>query len=136
MTGDGPVTPCGTLLVLGSGPNDPGPPDPGASDLLATADAVFAGPSGPDTDPEATVLFYVEAWRVERVDPRGAAARLDAWFDARPASTAVLVVPGPAGRDVAFGAALDGLRRLRPDLRVDVRPGTVVVPPHRSPLPR
>jgi hypothetical protein len=124
----------GTLLVFGTGPGDPDGAE--APDLLATADAVFTGPagSGPDADPEATALFYAEAWRVERIRPREAAARLDTWFAERPGATAVLMVAGPAERDVALGAAVDGLRRLRPGLRVDVRPGVVVAPPHRSPL--
>jgi hypothetical protein len=126
----------GTLLVLGTGPGDPD--DAETPDLLATADAVFTGPpgGGRDADPEATALFYAEAWRVERLHPTGAAARLDAWFGDHPGATAVLVVAGSAERDVALGAAVDGLRRLRPDLRVEVRPGVVVVPPRRSPLPR
>ncbi|TCK25103.1 hypothetical protein [Pseudonocardia endophytica] len=124
----------GTLHVLGTGPGDPDGAD--APDLLGAADAVFAGPPGPgpDADPEATALFYAEAWRVERVRPREAAAQLDAWFAGRPAGTAVLMVAGPAEADVALGAAVDGLRRLCPGLRVDVRPGVVVAPPHRSPL--
>ncbi len=126
----------GTLLVFGTGPGDPDGAEP--PDLLATADAVFTGPPGsaPDTDPEATALFYAEAWRVERIRPTDAAARLDAWFADRPGATAVLMVAGPAERDVALGAAVDGLRRLRPDLHVDVRPAVVVAPPYRSPLAR
>ncbi len=137
MTGVGTATPPahGTLLVLGSGP-DPDGSEPDRADLLAAADVVFAGPSGPDTDPEATVLFYVEAWRVERVVAGAAASRLAAWFSGRPGGTAALVVAGPAEDEVAFGAALDGLVVLRPGLRVERRPGVGVTPPRRSPLTR
>lgn len=136
MTGDGPATPPAhpTLLVFGTGPGDPDGAD--APDLLAAADAVFAGPPGHGPDPEATALFYAEAWRVERVDARDAAARLAGWFAACPGRTAALLVAGPVDDAVGFGAVLDGLALLRPGLRIDRRAGAVVSPPRRSPLTR
>ena len=125
---------AGTLIVLGTGCGR-GAPDP-AADLLAAADGVFAGPPGAaaDPDPEAAALFYAEAWRVERVAPSDAAARLDAWFGERPGRTGVLVVAGTPARATGLGAAVDGLLRLRPGLHVDRRPATTVVLPRRSPL--
>jgi hypothetical protein len=136
MTGHGPATsPAhGTLLVFGTGPGDPD--DAEAPDHLAAAEAVFAGPPGSGPDPEATALFYAEAWRVERIDARDAASRLATWFDGRPGRTAALLVAGPVEDAVAFGAVLDGLARLRPGLRVDRRAGAAVTPPRRSPLTR
>lgn len=132
----------GTLIVIGTGdgvPDQaPGAHPAPAEDLLAAADAVFAGPPehGPDSDPEAIALFYAEAWRVERIAPRDAAARLDAWFARRPGRTAVLVVAGTVDRAAGLAAAVDGLLRLRPGLRIDRRPAVTLSPPHRSPLAR
>lgn len=136
MTGPVPATPYDTLHVFGTGPGNPDGAD--APALLAAADTVFAGPpgSGPDTDPEATALFYAEAWRVERIDARDAATRLAAWFDGRPGCTAALLVAGPVEDAVAFGAVLDGLARLRPGIRIDRQAGAAVTPPRRSPLAR
>ena len=138
MTGDGPVTttppaPAGTLVVLGTGAPDT---DPGAAaDLLAGADAVFTAPGTPGTDPESTVLFYAEAWRVERLAPRDAARRLDAWFAGRPGAVAVLVTAGDPACDLASRSAVEGLCRVRPGLEVRRPAGVRVVAPHRSPLP-
>lgn len=136
MTGDGPVTSparAGTLIVLGIGPGG-GPEAHAAVDVLAGADAVFAGPPGPDGDPESTVLFYAEAWRVERLGARDAAARLDAWFTGTPGGTAVLATAGAPERAAGLGAAVEGLCRLRPGLRVRRLDGVCVGPPQRSPL--
>ena len=138
MTGNGPVpssarTRAGTLIVLGTAPG-PEPDRPGP-DLLVGADAVFTGPPGPDADPESTALFYAEAWRVEPLAPRDAAARLDAWFDAVPGGTAVVMTAGAPERDVAMTAALEGLRRMRPELRIRRPDGVRVAPPERSSLP-
>ena len=134
MTGPVPASPYETLYVFGTGPGDPDGAE--SADLLAAADAVFAGPPGRGPDPEATALFYAEAWRVERIDARDAASRLAAWFDGRPGRTAALLVAGPVEDAVAFAAVLDGLARLRPGLRVDRRTGAAVTPPRRSPLTR
>ncbi|MET0189543.1 MAG: hypothetical protein ABW212_11125 [Pseudonocardia sediminis] len=133
MTGDGPVTTparAGTLVVLGTG--SAGADPSAAADLLAGADAVFTAPGTPD--PESEVLFYAEAWRVERLAPREAAGRLDAWFAARPGATAVLVTAGDPAHDVASGAAGEGLRRIRPGLVVRRPAGVRVVAPQRSTL--
>lgn len=136
MTGDGPSParrPAGTLVVLGTGA---GTRDTHAAvDVLAGADAVFAGPPRAGADPESTVLFYAEAWRVECLGPREGAARLACWFDDHPGGTAVLATAGAPERDVAFGAAVEGLRRLRPALGVRRLDGVCVAPPERSPLP-
>ncbi|MDN5916840.1 MAG: hypothetical protein L0I76_17330 [Pseudonocardia sp.] len=143
MAGDGPTTPpaparAGTLVVLGAGTDipdaDPAAVDLLAADLLAGADAVFTGPGTPEVDPEAAVLFYAEAWRVERLSPRDAAHRLDVWFTGRPGATGVLVTAGDPARDVGLAAAVDGLCRMRPGLHVRRPAGVRVVPPERSPL--
>lgn len=138
MTGDGPVPPparrrAGALVVLGTGPGTRHTHP--AVDALAGADAVFAGPARAGTDPESTVLFYAEAWRVECLAPREGADRLARWFDGHPGGTAVLATAGAPERDVAFAAAVEGLCRLRPDLTVRRLDGVCVAPPERSPLP-
>ncbi|MBC3191247.1 hypothetical protein H7X46_09265 [Pseudonocardia sp. C8] len=117
------------LIVLGTDPAGAAGSG-GADDLLAEADTVFAFPHGP----ESVALFYAEAWRVERIAPRGAVERLTAWAHAGPGRAGVLLVAGEPGGDVALGAVLDGLARTCPELDVRVPAGTRVAPPHRSPL--
>lgn len=144
MTGDRPAPPpvpappvparAQTLVVLGTGTGEPGVDPTAAADLLAGADAVFAGPGSHDVDPESAVLFYAEAWRVEPLVPRDAARRLDLWFSGRPGATGVLVTAGDPAGDVALQAAVEGLCRMRPGLVVRRPAGVRVVPPVRSPL--
>ncbi|ANY08582.1 hypothetical protein [Pseudonocardia sp. HH130630-07] len=118
------------LVVLGTGPaGGPGTDGP-VEALIAEADTVFTFPSGP----ESVALFYAEAWRVERVTPRDAVARVTAWAEQGPAGAAVLLVAGDPGADVALVAVLDGLARCHPDLDVRIPAGTRVAPPYRSPL--
>lgn len=128
------AAPCPALVVLGTDPTGDRPAPLGAEPLLAEADVVFAAPRGP----ESVALFYVEAWRVEQVDPRDAVARVAAWAaGAGPGATAVLLVtgdPGEGATAVALGAVLDGLARTTPALDVRVPGGVWVAPPHRSPL--
>ncbi|MEJ8279826.1 hypothetical protein [Pseudonocardia spirodelae] len=116
------------LVVLGTAPSDAGAPGTAASaaaDLLAGAGTVFVFPQA-----ESTALFYAEAWRVERVVPRDAVARIAARCGGGPA---VLLVEGDPAADPALGSVLDGLSRAVPGLVVTT-PGTRVAPPHRSPL--
>jgi hypothetical protein len=119
------------LVVLGTEPAEGhGSAGCGADALLAEADTVFTFPSGP----ESVALFFAEAWRVERVAPRDAVARLTTWAGTGPAGAAVLLVAGEPRSDVALGAVLDGLDRCCPELEVRVPTGSRVAPPHRSPL--
>lgn len=119
------------LVVLGTEPaGESAPAGYGVEDLLAEADTVFTFPRGP----ESVALFYAEAWRVERVTPRDAVARLTAWAGAGPPGTGVLVVAGEPCDDVGLGAVLDGLARTAPELDVRVPAGTRLAPPHRGPL--
>ncbi|RZT85092.1 hypothetical protein EV383_1956 [Pseudonocardia sediminis] len=147
MTGDGPATTparAGTLVVLGAtgpagssdgGSSDAGPSGPErAADLLAAADVVFTGPAGPGADPESTVLFYVEAWRVEPVRPGEAARRIAEVLDGAPGRVAVLVTAGPPSADTAMTAALDGLRHTAPGIRVRDTGAVALLPPRRVPL--
>lgn len=117
------------LSVLGTGAD----PATGPADPLADADTVFTFPPR-DDDPESVALFYAEAWRVERVTPRDAVARVSAWAARRSAGSAVLLVSGEPADDAALGAVLDGLARALPALDVQVPAGARVAPPHRSPL--
>ncbi|MFP5020616.1 hypothetical protein [Pseudonocardia phyllosphaerae] len=120
------------LLVLGTGP---GPGTPGAADLLADADLVFAFPPGPAADPESVALFYAEAWRVETVSPRAAVTRIATWAAERAGRTAVLLVAGDPADDVALRAVLDGLGAVAGGVAVRVCAEERVAPPFRSTLP-
>ncbi|MFP5070382.1 hypothetical protein ACLFMI_12030 [Pseudonocardia nantongensis] len=117
------------LSVLGTAAD----PATGPADPLAEADTVFTFPPRAD-DPESVALFYAEAWRVERVTPRDAVARVSAWAASRSAGAAVLLVSGDPAADAALGSVLDGLTRAVPELDVRVPAGARVAPPHRSPL--
>ncbi|MBP2369383.1 hypothetical protein [Pseudonocardia parietis] len=119
------------LVVLGTEPaGASAPAGHGVEDLLAEADTVFTFPRGP----ESVALFYAEAWRVERVTPGDAVARITAWADAAPPGTGVLLVAGEPSGDVGLGAVLDGLACTAPDLDVRMPAGTRVAPPHRGPM--
>jgi hypothetical protein len=121
-----PRTHCwGTLVTLGVGAGDP-EAAAAAPDRLSGADMVFAAGAA-----EATVLFYAEAWRVERVgsDPVGTLA---AWFAAQPGSTAVFAAPG----EPAVFLDLDELRERLPGVDIEQVSGEVLVPPELHPLDR
>ncbi|WP_214370140.1 SAM-dependent methyltransferase [Pseudonocardia sp. H11422] len=149
MAGDGPVlfprrrggpalarcrrgsrTRAGTLIGLGVGPGEPDALAPGAVDRLAGADVVFVPAAA-----EATVLFYAEAWRVERIGDRDGARHVADWFAAHPGGTAVFATAGDPGICRSFGAAAGVARELIGALRVSHLPGVTIVPPRRSPLP-
>lgn len=124
----GPRTRTGTLIGLGVGPGESGAPASGAVDRLAAAEVVFV-----PGDTEATVLFYAEAWRVERIDGSDAAAarRVADWFAAHPGGTAVFATAGDPGDSRPFAVAARGLGRA---VRVQRLPGVTIVPPRRLPL--
>jgi precorrin-2/cobalt-factor-2 C20-methyltransferase len=100
-----------TLVGVGVGPGDPELVTVKAANLLAKADVVFVpvAETGETGRAEQTVLYYAEAWRVERVvfalhdrehterreQAWDAAARhVAAWFDRNPDGTAAFATIG------------------------------------------
>jgi precorrin-2/cobalt-factor-2 C20-methyltransferase len=129
-----------TLVGVGVGPGDPELVTVKAANLLAKADVVFVpvADSGETGRAEQTVLFYAEAWRVERVvfalhDREHTARREQAW-DAAAAQVARWCADHPSGV-AAFATIGDPcvystftylaatVRGLVPDLRVELIPG-------------
>jgi precorrin-4 methylase len=106
------------VFVLGVGPGDPD----GTTDLLGGAEIVFATEAA-----EPTVLFYAEAWRVERVDLVDAVREISAR-----SGRVVLAVAGDPATDPACLAVCDGLRVA--GATVTSVPGVSVAPPRLSPL--
>lgn len=130
MTGDGPVR--AAFVMMGVGPGEPDALAPAAADVLASADVVFV----PEVPAESTVLFYTEAWRVERLaDLASAVAVIEDWYSLNPGSTAVLAVPGDPADQPGLTAVADGLRVAVPGLGIHTVPGVSIVPPKLSPLP-
>jgi precorrin-2 methylase len=116
----------GQVVVLGVGEGDPDAAH--GADRLAEADHVLVAP-----EVESAVLFYAEAWRVERVEP-GAAVRVVGELLALDGPCAVaLAVAGDPTTDPAWRAVVDGLR-VAVEAEVTAVPGVAVVPPRLSPL--
>ena len=128
MTGDGRATAARTptVTVLGTGAGDPDAAE--GADLLAAADAVLTTP-----DVESTVLFYAEAWRVERLPDLAGAAAAVADLIGLGATRVVLAVPGDPETNPGCRALLDGLRVA--GIEAVARPGVSLVPPRLSPMP-
>ncbi|GEL26200.1 hypothetical protein PSU4_51540 [Pseudonocardia sulfidoxydans NBRC 16205] len=123
-------TPAGRLLVVGCDVPGDGPPPsvaPDVVDRLDRADIVFAV-----AEAEPTVLFYAEAWRVERLDGVAARAgrRVVAWFAEHPGATAMLVDPGDPHHVTTV------VTSLLPALRVESLAGPGLAPPRQYPLGR
>jgi hypothetical protein len=105
------------VVVLGVGSGDPD------SGHLEQADHVLVAP-----ELESAVLFYAEAWRVDRVRPGDAVTAVAELLALDGPCTVALVVPD----EPAWRAVVDGLR-VAVAARVTV-PGTAVVPPRLVPL--
>ncbi|MBN9107707.1 MAG: hypothetical protein J0I34_02895 [Pseudonocardia sp.] len=121
-------TSAGRLLVVGCDVPGDGPPPsvaPHIVDRLDRAEVVFAV-----GEAEPTVLFYAEAWRVERLDGVAArdARRVAAWFADHPGATAVLVDSGDPHHVTTVVSS------LLPALRVECLDGPGLAPPQQYPL--
>jgi precorrin-2/cobalt-factor-2 C20-methyltransferase len=140
-----------TLIGVGVGPGDPELVTVKAANLLAKAEVVFVpvadGPGAPPADAprggetgraERTVLYYAEAWRVERVvfavhdreHPQrrerawdAAAAQVAAWFAAHPGGTAVFATIGDPCVYSTFTYLAASVREVLGELDVQLVPG-------------
>ncbi|TWF74234.1 precorrin-2 C20-methyltransferase /cobalt-factor II C20-methyltransferase [Pseudonocardia hierapolitana] len=129
-----------TLVGVGVGPGDPELVTVKAANLLAKADVVFVpvADSGETGRAEQTVLFYAEAWRVERVvfalhdrehtQARerawdAAAAQVAAWFAAHPDGTAVFATIGDPCIYSTFSYLAASVRGVLGELDVQLVPG-------------
>lgn len=129
-----------TLVGVGVGPGDPELVTIKAANLLAKADVVFVpvADSGETGRAEQTVLYYAEAWRVERVvfalhdrehtERRerawdAAAAQVAAWFAAHAGGKAVFATIGDPCVYSTFSYLAASVREVLGELTVQLVPG-------------
>jgi precorrin-2/cobalt-factor-2 C20-methyltransferase len=133
-----------TLVGVGVGPGDPELVTVKAANLLAKADVVFVpvADSGETGRAEQTVLYYAEAWRVERVvfalhdrehgERRerawdAAAAQVAAWFAAHPGGTAAFATIGDPCVYSTFTYLAASVRAVLGELEVRLIPGVTAM---------
>lgn len=129
-----------TLVGVGVGPGDPELVTVKAANVLAKADIVFVpvADTGETGRAEQTVLFYAEAWRVERVvfalhdrvhTARrerawdAAAAQVAGWFTRNPGGTAAFATIGDPCVYSTFSYLAESVRQLVGRVAVELVPG-------------